>query len=65
MTFIFMTVEVVGWLLAARAVSSVSSRFLFTRLHQMMGHWPLMLASVLTSAISFAAVALPLPPSLM
>jgi predicted MFS family arabinose efflux permease len=60
-----MTVEVVGWLLAARAVSSVSSRFLFTRLHQMMGHWPLMLASVLTSAISFAAVALPLPPSLM
>jgi MFS family permease len=60
-----MTVEVVGWLLAARAVSSVLSRFLFARLHQLMGQWRLMLASVLTSAISFAAVALPLPPSMM
>jgi MFS family permease len=60
-----MTVEVVGWLLAARAVSSVSSRFLFARLNQLMGHWRLMLASVLTSAISFAAVALPLSPSVM
>ena len=28
-----MTVEVVGWLLAARAISSVLSRFLFARLH--------------------------------
>jgi MFS family permease len=55
-----MAVEVVGWLLAARAVSSVLSRFLFARLHQMLGHWRLMIVSVLVSAISFAAVALPL-----
>lgn len=60
-----MSVEVVGWLLAARAVSSVSSRFLFARMHQMMGHWRLMLMSVLSSAISFAAIALPLPFWLM
>jgi predicted MFS family arabinose efflux permease len=56
-----MAVELVGWLLAARAVSSVMSRFLFARLHQMMGHWQLMLVSVLASAISYAAIALPLP----
>jgi predicted MFS family arabinose efflux permease len=56
-----MAVELVGWLLAARAVSSVLSRFLFARLHQMMGHWQLMLVSVLASAISYAAIALPLP----
>jgi predicted MFS family arabinose efflux permease len=56
-----MAVEVVGWLLAARAVSSVLSRFLFARLHQMMGHWRLMMVSVLASAVSYAAVAFPLP----
>jgi MFS family permease len=56
-----MAAEVVGWLLAARAGSSVLSRFLFARLHQMMGHWRLMMASVLASAISYAAIALPLP----
>jgi MFS family permease len=55
----------VGWLLAARAISSVLSRFLFARLHLLMGHWRLMIVSVLTSAISFAAVALPLPTSAM
>jgi MFS family permease len=60
-----MAVEVVGWLLAARAVSSVLSRFLFARLHQLMGHWRLMLVSVLASAISYAAVALPMPVLMM
>jgi len=60
-----LAVEIVGWLLAARAVSSVASRFLFARLHQMMGHWRLMIASVLASAISYAAVALPLPFAVM
>ena len=60
-----MAVEVVGWLLAARAVSSVLSRFLFARLHQLMGHWRLMIVSVLASAISYAAVALPLPVPVM
>ena len=60
-----MAVEVVGWLLAARAVSSVLSRFLFARLHALMGHWRLMMTSVLASAISYAAVALPLPVPVM
>ena len=60
-----MAVEVVGWLLAARAVASVLSRFLFARLHALMGHWRLMMASVLASAISYAAVALPLPVPVM
>jgi predicted MFS family arabinose efflux permease len=56
-----MAVEVVGVLLAARSVSSVLSRFLFSRLHQMLGHWRLMVVSVLASAIAYAAIALPLP----
>jgi MFS family permease len=60
-----MAVEVVGWLLAARAVASVLSRFLFARLHALMGHWRLMMTSVLASAISYAAVALPLPVPVM
>ena len=60
-----MAVEVVGWLLAARAMSSVLSRFLFARLHALMGHWRLMMTSVLASAISYAAVALPLPIPVM
>ena len=60
-----MAVEVVGWLLAARAISSVLSRFLFSRLHQLMGHWRLMMTSVLASAISYAAIALPLPVSVL
>jgi predicted MFS family arabinose efflux permease len=58
-------VEVVGWLLAARAVASVLSRFLFARLHALMGHWRLTMTSVLASAISYAAVALPLPVPVM
>jgi MFS family permease len=60
-----MAVEVVGWLLAGRAVASVLSRFLFARLHALMGHWRLMMTSVLASAISYAAVALPLPVPVM
>ena len=60
-----MTVEVVGYLLAARAISSVFSRFLFARLHAAMGHRNLMLTSVLASALSYAAIALPLPVPLL
>lgn len=56
-----LTVEVVGILLAARSVSSVASRFLFARLHALLGRQTLMITSVLASAISFAAIALPLP----
>jgi MFS family permease len=41
------------------------SRFLFARLHALMGHWRLMMTSVLASAISYAAVALPLPVPVM
>jgi MFS family permease len=56
-----LAVEVVGTLLAARAVASVVSRFLFARLNQLLGHRRLMLASVLMSAVSYAAIAAPLP----
>src|SRR5262249_82429 len=38
---------------------------LFARLHALMGHWRLMMASVLASAISYAAIALPLPVPVM
>jgi MFS family permease len=60
-----LAVEVVGTLLAVRAASSVASRFLFARLNQMMGHHRLMLTSVLASAISFGAIAAPLPIPVM
>jgi predicted MFS family arabinose efflux permease len=56
-----LTVEIVGTLLAVRAVASVASRFLFARLNQMIGHRWLMLSSVLASAVSFGAIAAPLP----
>jgi MFS family permease len=55
-----LAVEVVGTLLAVRAVASVTSRFLFARLNQIMGHRWLMLTSVLASAVSFGAIAAPL-----
>jgi MFS family permease len=57
--------EVVGTLLAARAIASVVSRFLFARLNQMLGHRRLMLSSVLASAGSYAAIAAPLPIPLL
>jgi MFS family permease len=60
-----LAVEVVGTLLAVRAVASVISRFLFARLNQFMGHRRLMLASVLMSAVSYAAIAAPLPIPLL
>jgi MFS family permease len=56
-----LTVEIVGTLLAARAVASVASRFLFARLNLVIGHRALMLSSVGASAISFALIAAPLP----
>ena len=60
-----LTVEIVGTLLAVRAVASVASRFLFARLNQMIGHRWLMLSSVLVSAVSFGAIAAPLPVYVM
>jgi predicted MFS family arabinose efflux permease len=61
-----LAVEVVGTLLAVRAVASVLSRFLFARLNQLMGHRWLMLSSVAASAMSYAALAAPLPvPAMM
>ena len=60
-----LTVEIVGTLLAVRAVASVLSRFLFARLNQMLGHRWLMLSSVLASAVSFGAIAAPLPVYVM
>jgi predicted MFS family arabinose efflux permease len=60
-----LAVEVVGILLAARSVASVLSRFLFSRLHALLGRQKLMISSVLASAISYAAIALPLPVPVM
>jgi MFS family permease len=60
-----LAVEVVGTLLAVRAMASVASRFLFARLNQIMGHRWLMLSSVLASAISFGAISVPLSVATM
>jgi predicted MFS family arabinose efflux permease len=60
-----LAVEVVGTLLAVRAVASVLSRFLFARLNLLMGHRSLMLSSVIASAVSYAAIAAPLTISAM
>jgi predicted MFS family arabinose efflux permease len=60
-----LAVEVVGTLLAVRAISSVASRFLFARLIQLLGHRHLMLAAVGASALSYAMIAVPLPIAAM
>jgi predicted MFS family arabinose efflux permease len=54
-------VETIGTLLAVRAVASMLSRFLFARLNDLMGRQRLMIVSVFASAVSYAAVAAPLP----
>jgi predicted MFS family arabinose efflux permease len=56
-----MAVETVGTLLAVRAVASMLSRFLFSRLNDLMGRQKLMIVSVFASALTYAAVAAPLP----
>ncbi len=54
-------VDAVGMLLAVRAVASMLSRFLYSRLNDLMGRRRLMIVSVFASAVSYAALAAPLP----
>ncbi|MEA2937413.1 MAG: hypothetical protein QOC56_917 [Alphaproteobacteria bacterium] len=60
-----MAVDVVGMLLATRAVASMVSRFIFARLNEWMGRWPLMFASTVGSGISYLGIAAPLPLPMM
>ncbi len=56
-----LSVDAVGTLLAIRAVASMISRLLYVRLQFAFGRVPLTIVSSIISALSYAAVALPLP----
>jgi MFS family permease len=60
-----MAVDLVALLLSVRAVASMLSRFMFSRLNDLLGHRPLMILSTYGGAISYVALAIPLPFSLM
>jgi predicted MFS family arabinose efflux permease len=60
-----MSVDVVGMMLAVRAVASMASRLLFARLLIAFGRVPLTLISTFASAVAYAAIALPLPLAAM
>jgi MFS family permease len=60
-----LTVDTIGMLLTVRALSSMASRFLFSRLNIMMGRWRLIVISTMASAVGYASLALPLPLVLM
>jgi MFS family permease len=55
------SVHIIGMLLAARAVASMASRFVYARLSALMGRSRLMAVSTLASAVFYACIALPLP----
>jgi MFS family permease len=57
------SVDIIGMLLAARAVASMASRFVYARLSALMGRSRLMAVSTLASAVFYAGIALPLPIS--
>ncbi|HZR61471.1 MAG TPA: MFS transporter [Xanthobacteraceae bacterium] len=56
-----LSVDAVGTVLAIRAIASMVSRLLYARLQFAFGRVPLTIASSIVSALSYAAVALPLP----
>jgi predicted MFS family arabinose efflux permease len=60
-----LSVDTIGWLLTVRAIASMSSRFLFYRINILLGRWRLIVSSTTVSAITYAAIALPLPLFLM
>jgi hypothetical protein len=60
-----LSVDAVGTLLAIRAVASMISRLLYVRLQFAFGRVPLTIVSSIISALSYAAVALPLPRALL
>jgi MFS family permease len=51
----------IGLLLTVRSAASMISRLLYVQLVYTVGRWPLMVASMLGSAATFLALALPLP----
>ncbi len=57
------SVDIIGMILAVRAVASMASRFLYARLSALMGHGRLMAVSTMASAVFYACIALPLPIS--
>src|SRR5204863_7755278 len=54
-------VHAVGLLLTVRAAFSMVARLFYARMVVMFGRWPLMIASTLACALSYAAFAAPLP----
>jgi len=59
------SVDIIGMLLAVRAGASMASRFVYAWLSMVMGRWRLMAVSTLASAIFYAAIAAPLPITLL
>jgi predicted MFS family arabinose efflux permease len=51
----------IGLLLTARAAASMVARLFYARMVAAAGRWPLMIASTITCAASFAALAVPAP----
>jgi predicted MFS family arabinose efflux permease len=60
-----LSADVVGTLLAVRAVASMASRLLFARFHAALGRIRLTLISTFLSAVAYASLALPLPLPVM
>jgi MFS family permease len=59
------SVDIIGTLLAARAVASMASRFVYAWLSEFLGRWRLMAISTFASAAFYAALAVPMPLPLM
>src|SRR6266550_605692 len=60
-----MAVDAVGLLLTVRAVASMLARLAFARLHDWLGTRALMILSTYAGAVSYVALAMPLPFALM
>jgi MFS family permease len=58
-------VDVIGMLLAVRAVASMLSRFCYAFISARLGRWRLMATSVFISSVFYAALAAPMPIALM
>lgn len=54
-------VKDIGLLLAVRALTSLVARMFYARLVEAVGRWPLIIASTLACALTFGALAIPLP----
>ncbi len=55
----------IGMLLTVRAAASMVARLFYARMVAAAGRWPLMIASTFACALSYAALAAPLPLSMM